>query len=80
MEARDISGEHLEQLFEKYIDKGQPVLIWITSNDLSEPYKAEQWVTADGKKVQWLRNEHCVVLMFQTLWSGTRVMTMTSWL
>ncbi len=62
MEARDISGEHLEQLFEKYIDKGQPVLIWITSNKLSEPYKAEQWVTADGKKVQWQRYEHCVVL------------------
>ncbi len=62
MEARDISGEHLEQLFEKYIDKGQPILIWITSNELSEPYRAEQWVTADGKKINWLRNEHCVVL------------------
>lgn len=62
MEARDISGKSLDELFEQYTDNGQPILIWITSNKLSEPYKAEQWVTADGKKVQWLRNEHCVVL------------------
>lgn len=62
MEVRDISGKSLEELFEQYIDKGQPVIIWITSNKLSEPFKAEQWVTADGKNVQWLRHEHCVVL------------------
>lgn len=62
MAAYDISGKSMEQLFEQYIDKGQPVLIWITSNGLSKPYKTEQWVTADGKNVQWLRHEHCVVL------------------
>ena len=62
MDAYNISGKSLEELFEQYIDKGQPVLIWITSNKLSEPKKAEQWVTADGKKVQWQRYEHCVVL------------------
>ncbi len=62
IDAYNISGKSLEELFEQYIDKGQPVLIWITSNGLKEPFKAEQWVTADGKKVQWQRYEHCVVL------------------
>lgn len=60
--AHDISGSELESLLTDYIDKDIPVLIWITSKNLQPSRPTSVWTTPEGKKVQWLSNEHCVVL------------------
>ncbi len=68
--AYDISGTSLESLFD-YIDGGSPVLIWITSDGLAATSPTDVWTTPGGYTVQWLRNEHCVVLTGYDLGSGT---------
>ncbi len=61
-EAIDITGTSFDDLLKEYIDKDMPVLIWITSDNLIEPYYTDTWYTPGGYTVQWLANEHCVVL------------------
>lgn len=59
--ARDITGTPLESLF-GCIDSGVPVMIWITSDGLLPSAPSDVWTTPGGYTVQWLKNEHCVVL------------------
>ncbi len=60
--ACDITGVDFDSLLTDYIDNDKPVLIWITSSNLHEPYYTSIWTTPDGEEVQWLAYEHCVVL------------------
>lgn len=60
LKACDISGTDMEMLKE-YIDNETPVIIWATINML-EPYESVSWKVGD-KKVTWLANEHCLVLI-----------------
>lgn len=60
--AHDITGTSFDDLLTNYIDKDTPVLIWITSDGLHPSFPTDKWVTADGKTVQWIAYEHCVVL------------------
>lgn len=60
--ANDITGTSFANLLIKYIDNDIPVLIWITSSNLHEPYFTDTWTTPKGEKVTWLAYEHCVVL------------------
>lgn len=60
--ACNITGADFDSLLEDYIDNDKPVLIWITSSNLHEPYYTSIWTTPDGEEVQWLAYEHCVVL------------------
>ena len=60
--ACDITGTDLDTLFTDYINNDIPVLIWITSGNLSESYLTSVWTTPAGETVQWRSNEHCVVL------------------
>lgn len=61
-QAVDITGTNIEALFRQYIDNDIPVLIWITGWGLIDPVPTTIWTTTEGKRVQWLGNEHCVVL------------------
>lgn len=61
-EAQDLTGTDLETLLSDYIDNDRPVLIWITMGNLLASYPGSVWNTPDGRRVQWLANEHCVVL------------------
>lgn len=58
----DITGTDFDSLLSDYIKNDIPVLIWITSSNLHEPYYTSIWTTPDGEQVQWLAYEHCVVL------------------
>lgn len=60
--AYDITGTSFDTLLSDYIDNDTPVLIWITSSNLHQPYYTDVWRTPEGKTVQWLAYEHCVVL------------------
>ena len=66
-----IKGEKLENIVEKYIKKGIPVLAW-TTMDMRETKHRKSWVigyvdeNAEYKKgdtFSWPGNEHCVVLV-----------------
>lgn len=43
-----------------YIDRNIPVIIWNTE-DVAEPSVGKEW-TVNGKKVVWLRWQHCLVM------------------
>ena len=60
--AHALKGVSFENLLSEYIDNNMPVLIWITSSNLHEPYYTSIWTTPEGKEVQWLAYEHCVVM------------------
>ena len=60
--AMNISGNSLDDLLTHYINNDIPVLIWITSSNLHETKLTSIWTTPDGKQVQWVAYEHCVVL------------------
>lgn len=57
------TGHDLSELTERYIDHDIPVLIWGTIN-MVEPYPSDIWISElDGSEVQWIANEHCLVLV-----------------
>lgn len=59
-DAEDITGTGFYSLF-SYIENGSPVIIWATQG-LKIPKSVVSWQTSDGEKVEWLSNEHCIVL------------------
>lgn len=64
--AVNYSGTKFEKLL-KEVENGNPVIIWSTmygekENDLREPYTTYKW-EIDGKTIQWIAPEHCMVLI-----------------
>ncbi len=64
--AVNLSGIKFEKLL-KEVENGNPVIIWSTmygekENDLREPYTTYKW-EIDGKTIQWIAPEHCMVLI-----------------
>lgn len=61
--ARNLTDSSLAQLCEQYIDNGIPVLIWATIG-MENSYPSSSWIDEKtGETVQWLANEHCMVLV-----------------
>ena len=58
--ASDLSGSALEDLF-AYIDNNTPVIVWGTM-DCATPQYTDTW-QIDGQSIQWVRPEHCMVLI-----------------
>lgn len=53
----------LEYLCSQFIDKGYPVMLWVTQ-DLGDVSKIYSWRDREtGESVRWLSNEHCVLLV-----------------
>lgn len=64
--AVNASGTQFESLL-KEVENGNPVIIWSTMydekiDDLREPYTTYKW-EIDGKTIQWIAPEHCMVLI-----------------
>lgn len=64
--AVDYSGARFEDLL-KLVEADTPVIIWSTmygsaDKTLLEPYTTVQW-SIDGKNMQWIAPEHCMVLI-----------------
>lgn len=64
-DAANLSGISLKDLCMEYIDRGEPVLIWASTN--MEPTHSEEnntWTITDtGETFTWISNEHCLVLI-----------------
>ena len=60
LRAMDISGRELTSLT-VYTKADIPVMVWGTINCL-KPYRGVTW-TVDGKKLTWIGQEHCMVLL-----------------
>ena len=64
-DAANLSGISLKDLCMEYIDRGEPVLIWASTN--MEPTHTEdnnKWIITDtGEEFSWISNEHCLVLV-----------------
>ncbi len=59
MQAAEVSGQELEQLF-SYLDRDIPVIIWGTL-DCAPGEPTAVW-EVNGKQLQWIYPEHCMVL------------------
>lgn len=56
------TGKTMEELTKEYIDKGYPVLVWVSIN-MIDTYYTSSWYLENGEKYRWLANEHCMVLI-----------------
>lgn len=52
----------LEELCREYICRDIPVMVWV-SMDMDPPRPGSSWTLPDGSEYQWLKNEHCMVLV-----------------
>jgi uncharacterized protein YvpB len=57
----DLTGTSLETLCETYINNGIPVIVWATSG-MQKPYLNLTWQTPEGKTIEWISPNHCLVL------------------
>lgn len=61
LNATNISGKDLEELFTSYIDKNIPVIVWGTVDNREGRYTTTWKV--DGQDLKWYSPEHCMVLV-----------------
>lgn len=60
--AEEISAKSVKELCKKYIDNGQPVLVWATMN-MVKSHDGDSWNLPNGKDFVWISGEHCLVLV-----------------
>lgn len=62
----NVTGSDLEELVERYVAKGNPIIIWATMN-MTEGNAGKSWIITgeDGntREFQWVSGEHCLVLV-----------------
>ena len=52
-----------DELVEKYIDQGMPVIYWACIN-MRDPIVGPQWKLLDtGETFTWISNKHCMLLV-----------------
>ena len=61
--AVDETGKTAQQLVEKYVKNGMPVIFWACI-DMKEPIIGPEWKLKDtGEIFTWISNEHCLLLV-----------------
>lgn len=60
--ARLMEGETLASLCKRYIDSGQPVLVWATM-EMRVSKAGDTWILPSGDSFTWIAGEHCLVLV-----------------
>ena len=65
--AKPLRGQPLDKLCAKYIDKGQPVIIWATMY-MDYPQESMQWYLPDGTLFTFMAPEHALVLIGYDDW------------
>ncbi len=76
--AIDYSGAEFEELL-KLVEQGRPVIIWSTvysesENNLRKPYISAKW-NINGKTIDLIVPEHCMVLIGYDLDRGVAIMS-----
>ena len=59
--AKLLIGQSLSSLVTNYIDHNIPVILW-ASIGMATPYNGNSW-TYQGRTIQWIRPEHCLLLI-----------------
>lgn len=59
--VRVATGMTMEELCERYISNGIPVIVWATIEMTKATY-TDSWILPDGSTYTWPNNEHCLVL------------------
>ncbi len=70
--AKNISGCSFENLL-SLVENGSPVVIWGTM-DMKKPFTTYKW-TVDGKTIQWIAPEHCLVLIGYDIERGVAIVS-----
>lgn len=60
----NLTGKPFKEI-EKFIDNGKPVMIWGTIKML-KPYVSVSWYDKEGTKVDWMANEHAMLMVGYT--------------
>ena len=60
--VKNTTGETLDRLCQHYISRDIPVLVWV-SIYMKDTGQGNVWYTENGKRFQWITNEHCMVLI-----------------
>lgn len=63
--VHNATGATLDELCEQYIDRGVPVLTWVTV-DMKEVTEGESWILQNGETYTWPHGEHCMLLVGYT--------------
>ncbi len=62
LSMQDLSGRDIDALCADYVNKGVPVLVWVTI-DMEEPYVSNWFFLEDTwEEFQWIYPMHCAVL------------------
>lgn len=62
-EVRELTGETVEELCRSYVDRGTPVLLWVTIN-MEPAVEGDTWLLEDsGEPFTWIEPMHCAVLV-----------------
>ena len=61
-QAVDLSGKSLDELCRSYVAANIPVLVWATVN-MQETYVSITWILPNGGVCEWLKGEHCLLLV-----------------
>ena len=63
--VQELRGVALQELCERYIDRGLPVMVWATVDmaDSSQEKHLACWTTPEGKEIVYNRKPHCLVLV-----------------
>ena len=59
--ATELKNVPIAELCNKYIAAGTPVIFWGTL-EMAEPFEGDSW-EFEGKKITWIRPEHCLLLV-----------------
>jgi uncharacterized protein YvpB len=59
--ALDISGCNFDYLI-KCLNEEKPVMVWANGNQMPL-FESSNWITPSGISVNWLGNEHCMLLI-----------------
>lgn len=60
--AKTVNASSVKELCDKYIDRGQPVLVWATLN-MEKSHDGDCWSLSNGEEFTWTSGEHCLVLV-----------------
>lgn len=64
--VEELSGKTLEELVDEYVQSGKPVILWGTVRMEFPSYGPPLTVEDSGRKFDWIRPEHCLLLVGET--------------
>lgn len=61
--CRDLTGTAVEELCNKYVSRGIPVIVWATTYLQTDGCTYSYWTTPGGKYIKYNNKQHCLLLV-----------------